>query len=318
MAGSPWHRLLREPLLHFLLAGLVLFALAGHQRRANDHYRIVITPERIEGLRNAYVAEFGSPPPPAMIPRLIDDYVASEVLLREGLARGLDKDDEIVRRRVIQKVEFLEQDMATVPQPSEADLRGWFAKHRERYAEPGKASFSHVFFSAETESEAAARRRSEAVLARLSPATKRAPELGDSFPDQFDFSGFGPEEARRLFGTSEMGEALFKAPVGRWAGPYRSAYGWHLVRVSAAEPGGVPQFDCGSCGGEGGFRRCGARGREQAAAGGTAGAIPGGAGVIRPYLPGWWSACRRWQNPACTGWRPMRWAVTLAFRSWRG
>src|SRR5439155_7405258 len=93
-----WRKVAREPLLHFLLAGLVLFGLAEHHRRAADQYRIVITPERIAGLENAYAGEFGSPPAPSMLPKLIDDYVASEVLFREATARGRDRDDEIIRR----------------------------------------------------------------------------------------------------------------------------------------------------------------------------------------------------------------------------
>lgn len=243
-AQHPWRRrLAREPLVHFLIAGLVLFGLAEHHRRANDPYRIVIAPARVAQLKSAYAAEFGTPPPPAMLPRLIDDYVAAEVLYREGKARGLDRDDEIVRRRVIQKVEFLEQDMASVPEPSETALRGWYARNAARYAEAGRVSFSHIFFTADAANEAAVRRRAEAVLAGLAPATVRAPELGDSFPDQSDFADFGPDEARRLFGASALGEALFTAPVGRWSGPWRSAYGWHLVRVSAASPGRVPTFE---------------------------------------------------------------------------
>jgi peptidyl-prolyl cis-trans isomerase C len=241
-SGLNWRWLLREPLVHFLIAGLVLFGLAEQHRRANDPYRIVITPARVAQLTSAYSAEFGTPPPPAMLPRLIDDYVAAEVLYREGKARGLDRDDEIVRRRVIQKVEFLEQDMASVPEPSEAELRSWYARNRARYAEAGRVTFSHIFFAAEAANEAPVRRHAAALLAGLAPATTRAPELGDSFPDQSDFADFGPDEARRLFGTSEVTVALFKAPVDKWAGPWRSAYGWHLVRVSAARPGGVPDF----------------------------------------------------------------------------
>lgn len=237
-----WRRLTREPLVHFILAGLVLFGLAEHHRRASDQYRIVITPARIAQLTSAYAAEFGSPPPPAMLPRLIDDYVSGEVLLREGLARGLDRDDEIVRRRVIQKVEFLEQDMASVPEPTGAQLQAWYARNGGRYKEAGKVSFSHIFFAADVANQALVRGRAAAVLAQLAHETVRAPQLGDSFPDSFDFSGFGPAEARRLFGPGELTEALFKAPVGRWSGPYRSAFGWHLVRLTEAKPGGVPAY----------------------------------------------------------------------------
>ena len=238
-----WRSLSREPLVHFLLAGLALFALAEWHRRATDPTRIVIDEARLTELRHAYEAEFGSPPNASVMPRLIEDYVASEVLFREGVARGLDRNDEIVRRRVIQKVQFLEEDMALPEDPSQAQLRAWYDGHRARYANPNKISFSHIFFAADPRNEGAARARAEGVLARLSPETERAPELGDSFPDLSDFIDFSTEEARRLFGEGEMAQEPFKAPMGLWRGPWRSSFGWHLVRVSAVELGGVRSFN---------------------------------------------------------------------------
>ena len=188
-----WRRLAREPLVHFLLAGLALFAAIEWHKRSADPYRIVVGEAKLAELRNAYAAEFGSPPAPAVMPKLIDDYVASEVLFREGVARGLDRQDEIVRRRVIQKVQFLEEDMALPGEPAEADLRSWYDANRKRYANPNQVDFSHIFFAADARNEAAVRARAERVRAGLSPATVRAPELGDSFPDLSDFERFGAD-----------------------------------------------------------------------------------------------------------------------------
>lgn len=236
-------RLVREPLVHFLTAGLALYALAEWHARASDPRRIVLSAAVEAQLKSAYEAEFGMPPAAAVMPRLIEDYVTSEVRFREGIARGLDRSDEIIRRRIIQKVEFLEADLAVPDEPSKADLRSWYDRHRANYTEGGRVDFSHVFFAADAAGDSAAKARAEAVRARLGPDTIRAPELGDSFPDLADFAGFSPAEAQRLFGDGEMAGALFKAPVGRWSGPWRSAFGWHLVRVSAARPGTTPGFE---------------------------------------------------------------------------
>ena len=236
-------RLAAEPLLHFLLAGLAFFALAEWHRSATDRHRIVIDAAKVAELRNAYEAEFGSPPKPEVMPRLIEDYVLTEAKFREGIARGIDRDDEIVRRRVIQKFDFLEEDMDTPAVPGDAELRSWYDAHRARYALPGRVSFSHIFFSADAGNEAAARARAESVRRSLSPATTRAPELGDHFPDLTDFSQFGAEEVKRLFGDGELAQQLFTAPIGIWQGPWRSSFGWHLVRISAVEPGGAQPFD---------------------------------------------------------------------------
>jgi parvulin-like peptidyl-prolyl isomerase len=234
---------LREPLVHFFAIGLVIFAVAEHHRMATDRYRIVVTPARVAELANRYQAEYGAAPSAAALARLVDHDVDEEVLYREGLARGLDRDDEIIRRRIVQKMQFLTQDMAAPAEPSPDELRAYYQAHRTQYAAPPAVSFSHIFFADGADGPDGSRRRAAAVLARLPAATARAPERGDPFPDLYDYAGFGPEQARRLFGESELSRRLFTAPAGRWVGPFRSSYGWHLVRVQAVTPGRIPPFE---------------------------------------------------------------------------
>jgi hypothetical protein len=232
----PWAgRVLREPLVHFFAAGLVLFAVAEHHRAQTDVYRIVVTPERVRELASEYRAEFGADPGPRTLAHLVDHYVDEEVLYREGLARKLDQDDEIVRRRIVQKMQFLEQDLAPPAEPTEAELAAWFQAHRAQYVWPATVSFSHVYFSDMAGGADAARARALKALAGLPDGVIRAPERGDSFPDLYDYSAFGPEQARRLFGDSEISRRLFAAPAGHWVGPFRSGYGWHLVRVQSVQ-----------------------------------------------------------------------------------
>lgn len=235
-------RLLREPLLHFLLVGLMLFAASQHYREANDRYRIVIDETRIAALGTAYQSEFGEPPSAETLGRLVDEYAEAEVLYREGMARGFGHDDEIVRRRIIQKVAFIESNRDPPAAPDEQQLRQWFEAHAKDYTAPGTVDFSHIFFAAEAGDEAAAKMRASIVLSSMPPSTQRAPERGDPFPDLHDFSRFGPQEARRLFAHSEMAGALFAAEQGEWSGPFRSPFGWHLVRVSQHRPGGKRSF----------------------------------------------------------------------------
>ena len=240
-AGA-WRRLAREPLAHFFLAGLVLFALAEQHRAQTDVYRIVVTPEHVRQIADRYRAEFAADPPPAVLAGLVDRDIDEEVLYRQGLARKLDRDDEIVRRRVVQKMQFLLQDVTAPAEPTDAQLQAWYAAHQGQYATPAKVSFSHIYFADGTMGADAARRRAAAVLAGLSNAVVRAPERGDPFPDLYDYAGFGAEQARRLFGDSQLSRALFTTPPGRWVGPFRSSYGWHLLRVQSVEPGRTPPF----------------------------------------------------------------------------
>src|SRR5262249_45356139 len=115
-------RLLREPLVHFFAAGLVLFAASEHHRGQTDLRRIVVTPQRARLLAEGYHAEFGTEPSARALDQLVDHYVDEEVLYREGVARKLDRDDEIVRRRIVQKMQFLQQDLGAPAAPAEAEV----------------------------------------------------------------------------------------------------------------------------------------------------------------------------------------------------
>jgi hypothetical protein len=161
--------------------------------------------------------------------------VREEILYREGLRLGLDRDDEIVRRRIVQKAQFLLQDTVAPAEPGATQLDAYFRQHASRYVAPVRTSFSHVFVAADA-GESAGRQRAQAILARLKPASPRAPAAGDPFPDRYDFADYDPQQTERLFGASEFTRAVPQAPMGRWSGPFRSAFGWHLLYVAARQP----------------------------------------------------------------------------------
>lgn len=239
-APSLTARLLREPLLHFALLGAAIFVIGDVRSRDDGRYRIVMDDARIASLAATYARQFGAPPSPAMLHTLVDNDIDQEILYREGLAMGLDRDDEVIRRRIVQKVQFLAQDLAPPAAPSEAALWAFYGAHPALYTAPARVSFSHVFFSPDQGGDA--RSRAQAVLATLDSETARAPERGDPYPDRADYSGIGPDDAQRLFGKSDIASALFRTRAGQWAGPFRSGYGWHLVRVSAVAPARLLPF----------------------------------------------------------------------------
>jgi hypothetical protein len=233
-------RLMGEPLVHFLIAGSVLFAAGEAYRRHTDIYRIEVAPRHVEQLASAYALQFGAKPDAATLDELVRRDVHDEMLYRQGLALKLDRDDEIVRRRVIQKMQFLMQDLNPPAEPTAAQLGAYYQAHAAKYAVPAKATFSHVYFSAQGLGDAAARAKAIQVLRTLPAAATRAPGRGDPFPDLYDFAGYDPAQVGRLFGDSEFTRAVFTAPVGQWSGPYRSGYGWHLVRIEARQAPSQP------------------------------------------------------------------------------
>ncbi len=236
-------RLLREPLLHFALAGGLLFLAARLHASAVDQHRIVVDPARVAKIEETYRLQYGAPPSPDERETLVRAWIESEALYREGVARGVDQDDEIIRRRVIQKMQFLTQDLAAPPEPSAAELRAYYQSHQARYRTEPRVSFSHIFFSPDGRGEAGARAAALHALAALTPDVLRAPGRGDPFSDRYDYALMNAADATRLFGDAPMARALFSAPVGAWSGPYRSGYGWHLARVDARTASDLPPFE---------------------------------------------------------------------------
>jgi peptidyl-prolyl cis-trans isomerase C len=229
---------LREPLLHFIAAGFILFVASEMRPPSEEVSRIVITPQREARLANRFAMQFGAPPDSATLAQLVDRDVEEEMLFRRGVALGLDRDDEIVRRRIVQKMEFLLNDVNAPAEPSEAELVAFFDSHAERYATPDRATFSHVFFSVEN-GESAARQRAGEALNRIAQGAS-VTTLGDPFPDLFHFSAYETGQVERLFGRNEFASAVFAAPTARWMGPYRSSYGWHLLHVETRRPAAQP------------------------------------------------------------------------------
>jgi len=229
-------RLSREPLLQFLALGLVIFAVAQWRDAERERRRIDVGPAVIQKLAATYQAQFGGPPDPAKLRALRDAYVRQEIYYREGVALGLDQGDEIVRRRVAQKYAFLSEDVGARASPSEAALQTYFQAHAQRYVEPARTAFRQVYFSDDGGSAPA---RAAAALPTLRAG---APVRGDDFPGPQSTGLMAPDEIERLFGASEFSRTVATLPVGVWSGPYRSGYGWHLVRVDAREPARTPDF----------------------------------------------------------------------------
>jgi parvulin-like peptidyl-prolyl isomerase len=238
-------RLLQEPLLHFLILGGTAFAfLQGHESTTPTQ-QIVLSDDVQRQLVQTFTQQFGRAPTAADTKRLLDQHLREEIMVREALALGLDREDEIIRRRLVQKYEFLQQDLTPIIEPSDAQLRDYYASHSSRYQLPVRATFTHIFFSPDA-GDARAKNRAQKILSRLNLRqlqVERAPELGDPFQDLYDYAALGAREIERLFGPSELVNAVLQAPVNKWSGPYRSGFGWHLIYVSDREATHIPKFE---------------------------------------------------------------------------
>jgi parvulin-like peptidyl-prolyl isomerase len=237
---------LREPLILFLLLGAALFVLDAWLRPAASpagDTEIVVNEARIRSLAQNFQRTWQRPPTREELDGLVESYVREEVLYREAMALGLDRDDTIIRRRLQQKMEFVSEGDAASVQPTDEDLAKYLAANADAFRIEGRVSFTQVYLDP---------RRHEATLAadtkRLLDAlnSARSPDpaqLGDRLQLlESEYANAPQAEVARLFGT-EFAEALVKQPVGRWIGPIASGYGVHLVRVAALTPGGAPALD---------------------------------------------------------------------------
>ncbi len=231
--------LIREPLVHFLLVGFVLYLAVLLVEGGASRQEIVVDEVDIERLSATYRKQFGIAPSAEQLARLIDHHIREEIFWREGLALGLDRDDSIVRRRVAQKFEFLSQDLAVQEDPGEQALRDFLVANARRYQEPARVSFTHVYLAADRAGE----ERLETVASQLRDSDDSTIHWGDSFPGPVAIEGTSEAELRRLFGDSELVAGAFAAPPGVWVGPLASGYGMHFIRVAARSAERLPALD---------------------------------------------------------------------------
>jgi hypothetical protein len=174
----------------------------------------------------------------------VENKVQEEVLYREALAMGLDKDDTIVKRRMAQKMQFLAEDVAAAREPTTAELKSWYEEHSEKFAQPSRFGFRHLYFSPDRRG-ARAHDDAAKALAQLSGQpqdAKLAPSLADPFMFQDYYRDRTPEYLGKEFGP-QFAQGVERLSPGSWQGPIESGFGWHLVFVDTVIPGRVPAFE---------------------------------------------------------------------------
>jgi len=233
--------ILRQPLVHFLAIGALLFAadLWRSPPGGDAEATIVVPADVVEVLTGSWHKRTGALPTAAERQGLIDEYVEEEVLYREALAMGFERGDLIIRRRLVQKMEFLLEDLSPGAEPTDAALQDWLTRQAEDYAAPARVEFDHVYLSRDRRG-GALEADAAATLASLTAAMSadEAARLGDPsmLPSRQSLRTF--ERVGRDFG-GDFAAALSALPApssGDWSGPIASSYGLHLVRVRELVP----------------------------------------------------------------------------------
>ena len=233
-------RVASEPLLHFLVLGAALFVLytgfSGQPAVTNPRH-IVVDELQLQRLAQEFQRTWMRPPTRQELDGLVAGFVDEEILYREALALGLDQDDLVIRRRLRQKMEFLNADLTEPHAASDADLQAYLDAHRDAFREPERFSFSQVFLKpADTGGDAL--KRAASLLEGLhnhAPAAADVTALGDPTLLPEGMQRATADDISRAFGQ-EFADSLVAAPVGEWSGPYASGYGLHLVYIAQHTP----------------------------------------------------------------------------------
>jgi len=244
--------LLREPLLYFLLLGGLMFGVYdfvfddanGEQQLAE----IVITDGQVDALIQGFEKSRQRLPSQQELDGLLQGFVREEIMYREALAMGLDRDDPIVRRRLQQKLEFLSEDIATLDEPTDAELQAFLDDHPDLFLQPTQFTLEQIYFNSNARGSSV-RSDAESLLQTLRAREKQSGSNSESnAPAQFGdpllmtpsrFNVVSESEISRAFGAQFL-EAVEDLPLGRWEGPVRSGLGLHLVFIHERNVGNLP------------------------------------------------------------------------------
>lgn len=240
------NQLVREPLLHFLLIGAGLFILfyeVNGLEGEDPENQVVITEADINHLSGLFSARMQRPPTQQELDGLIEAQIKEEILYREALVMGLDRDDIVIRRHLAQKVGFLFNDLTDAGAPDDEELLAYLETHSERFIEPAVTTFKHVYFSADRHDDEVAVKTSE-LLTQLNkdPNAVDLSRVGDPFMFDAEFDALTPQYVGRFFGL-DFARSLDNLEVGKWNGPISSAYGVHLVYVSDRTKPRMPELN---------------------------------------------------------------------------
>ena len=234
-----------DPLVIFALLGGPLFGLHLLTRSPDpgtSERRIVVTDADVAWLIEAFQKRRLRPPTRQEVRGLVDRMIKDEVLYREAVALGLDREDPALRRRLAMKLEYLARDVGAAAEPTEAELQAHLDANPERYAMEPRRRFAHVYVSEDRRgTEAAAEARALLEALRANPE-QDVTKLGDPILLEAEQPMASRADVERRFGR-EFVEGLFALEAGSWGGPVRSGFGLHLVRVHEAEAAEAPGLE---------------------------------------------------------------------------
>ena len=234
-------KLIREPLVHFILIGALLFA--GHhlwsKTVSKEDYTIYVTDAEIRRQAEIFASENQRTPTDEDIQALIFAHVEEQILMREAQRLGLEEDDTIIRRRLAQKMRFMVNEDTPPRLPGDDALKSWFEQNSDKFVQPEQRAFTHVYFSpGEHENVETAARN---ALTKINDANWK--QMGDPFIESNQLPLTDKANVTRRYGNNFAAKLFDLEDNRNWQGPISSAFGMHLVRIDQSIARQAPGFE---------------------------------------------------------------------------
>ncbi len=226
------NKIIREPLIHFLLIGALLFLVYSNINDSlpQEDNQITITQTEIDNINSKFIKAKGREPSKEEASKLLEDYIKEEVLFKEALSKGLNKNDNTIKLHLAKKMQYVLDDLSVVPAPSEDDLKNFLKNNTNLFKESGSISFNQVVFTKTEDIQEA-----NTFLKRLkSSKSSKKSTIGKKVElDQ--------KSIKKIFGT-EFAKKIFSLPLHTWQGPIKTKHGLHLVFIHSKSDGKVPEL----------------------------------------------------------------------------
>ena len=234
-------KILKEPFLHFIVIGIALFVLYGLVNdKSNSKNTILINDFDVSNIIAGWEMQWKRPPTEKELQNLITLKVKQEIFYQEALKMNLDHNDEIIKRRLAQKMKFLSNDIASLKEPTDEELQEYFKDHSDKYLTPYSYSLYQITFSPDKR-ENNYNDAVEALKQYPNATFEKMKDKGDKLPFSYFFEDVSANELGLQLG-SKFPDALLNKEVNKWIGPIPSGFGHHLVYITKIQEPQLPEF----------------------------------------------------------------------------
>lgn len=235
-------KLLKEPLLHFMLLGVLIFALYGIVNKENDSESVIMIDDYdMDNIIASWEMQWKRLPTDQELKSLVDQNIRQEIFYQEALKMNLDHNDEIIKRRLAQKMQFLSNDLATLNEPSDEELKKFYDANFEDYLTPAEYSFYQIILSPDYRKDP--KKDAEQILSEFANGSfEEMKTKGDPLPFPYFFENTDVDEINRQLGM-KFSNALKTTKTKIWTGPILSGFGYHLVYLVDKTGPQIPDFN---------------------------------------------------------------------------